>query len=208
MKSNKFVMRSRTDMKKIVCIFIAICLSLSACACSAEDTFNFKYWNDDAQSLEDIKAYVEDVTNENSENYIPIEDRIAVFDMDGTLYSEDSPTYFIALFFINEVMSGNNPNVTDEMKAFVNALFGGDSSGFTSDSLSQLYAALFYDMTIDEFNQRVKTFVNNTPVQGFENLKYADAFYLPMLEIVDYLNANDFNIYLCSGTDRLTCRFV
>ena len=39
-------------------------------------------------------------------------------------------------------MSGKNPNVTDEMKAFVNALFGGDSSGFTTDSLSQLYAAL------------------------------------------------------------------
>lgn len=193
-------------MKRFISIILIICICLSTCACSGEETFSFKYWNEGAQSLENIKTYVEDITNENSANYIPVEDRVAVFDMDGTLYSEDSPTYFIALFFISEVMSGNNPNVTDEMKAFVNALFGGDSSGFTADSLTELYAALFAGMTVDEFDKRVKDFVNNTPVQGYKNLNYADAFYLPMLEIIDYLNANGFNVYLCSGTDRLTCR--
>ena len=193
-------------MKKIAVAIMAICMSLSMCACSGTNTFSFQYWNEDAQSLENIRAYVEDVTNENSENYILVEDRVAVFDMDGTLYSENSPTYFLALFFISEIMSGKNPNITDEMKAFVDAMLTGNTSGLNGDSLPQLYATLFDGMTVDEFNHKVKAFVDNTPVQGYDNLNYADAFFLPMLEIVDYLSANDFNVYLCSGTDRLTCR--
>ena len=45
----------------------------------------FEYWNSDSPSLSALVSYVEDVTNESSENFITQEDRIAVFEMDGTL---------------------------------------------------------------------------------------------------------------------------
>lgn len=44
------------------------------------------------------------------------------------------------------------------------------------------------------------------PVVGFDGMTYKDAFYLPMKEIIEYLNVNDFMVYICSGTDRFLCR--
>ena len=46
---------------------------------------NFKYWNKDAASYQALTNYVKDITNKNSKNYIPEKDRVAVFDMDGTI---------------------------------------------------------------------------------------------------------------------------
>ncbi len=54
---------------------------------------SFTKWNDCA-ALTKSKAYVEDVTNPNSANFIPVKDRIATFDMDGTFVGELYPTYF------------------------------------------------------------------------------------------------------------------
>ena len=53
----------------------------------------FADWNPEAPALHTLIDYVEAVTDESSEDYIPVEDRIAVFDMDGTVYGELFPTY-------------------------------------------------------------------------------------------------------------------
>ena len=48
-----------------------------------------EYWSEDSQAAESLRAYVSKVTDENdAENFIPVKDRIAVFDMDGTLTCE------------------------------------------------------------------------------------------------------------------------
>lgn len=60
-------------------------------ACEYEDVF--AEWDPDAPALQVLIDYVESVTDEVSPDYIPVEDRIAVFDMDGTLYGELFPTY-------------------------------------------------------------------------------------------------------------------
>ena len=51
-------------------------------------------WNDTAEAKEKLIAYVESVTKEGSADYIPVENRIAVFDLDGTLFCETDPNYF------------------------------------------------------------------------------------------------------------------
>ncbi|MCR4722355.1 MAG: hypothetical protein K5629_01075 [Eubacteriales bacterium] len=56
--------------------------------------YEFKYWNDGAKSLYALTSFVQKVTSEDSDDFIPVEDRIAVFDMDGTLLGELCPTYF------------------------------------------------------------------------------------------------------------------
>ena len=53
---------------------------------------NFKYWNKEAASYQALVAYVKDITNPKSSNFIPVEDRIAVFDMDGTFLCETAPS--------------------------------------------------------------------------------------------------------------------
>ena len=65
----------------------------------------FTFWDKDAEALNVLVDYVEEVTDESSENYIPEKDRIAVFDMDGTLYGERFPTYFNDWLFIQRALS-------------------------------------------------------------------------------------------------------
>ena len=60
-------------------------------------------------------------------------------------------------------------------------------------------------MTPEEFDAYVKKY-KEQPTIGYNNMKYGEAFYKPMLQVVDYLQANDFKVYVVSGTDRLITR--
>ena len=77
-------------MKRILLTLAIVPMSLSLSGCSK--TY-FKLWNE-CSALTTLKAYVEDVTNSKSQNFIPVEDRIVTFDMDGTFIGELYPTYF------------------------------------------------------------------------------------------------------------------
>ena len=60
-------------------------------------------------------------------------------------------------------------------------------------------------MTIEEADIYTKNFAKR-PAEGYNNLKKGDAFYKPMIEVVEYLRKNDFLVYIVSGTDRFTVR--
>lgn len=74
-----------------VALFAMLAISLAGCKKSAKKFFT--YWND-CDSLDSLVEFVEDVTDEKSANFIPQKDRIATFDMDGTILAELYPTYF------------------------------------------------------------------------------------------------------------------
>ena len=79
--------------KTIIIIIVSIlCFSFIKKTKTNKD-YNFKYWNPKSESLRSIKKYVSEVTSENNPNYIPKEDRIAIFDFDGTIYGEKGPLY-------------------------------------------------------------------------------------------------------------------
>jgi len=87
-----------TEMKKILFPIIIVYISI-LCGCGSTNNDNVVYedhftkWNA-CEAITTLKAYVEDVTNPSSKNYIKEEDRIATFDMDGTFVGELYPTYF------------------------------------------------------------------------------------------------------------------
>jgi phosphoserine phosphatase len=60
-------------------------------------------------------------------------------------------------------------------------------------------------MTVDGYREYVREFCKR-PVVGFDNMTFKEAFYKPMIEVVNYLNENGFTVYICSGTDRIFCR--
>ena len=83
-------------MKRLLAVVLTLVMMVTLLAVPAfaeEDGFVFSEWNPDAPALKTLIEYVEDVTDEASPNYIPPVDRIAVFDMDGTLCAELYPTY-------------------------------------------------------------------------------------------------------------------
>ena len=84
-------------MKKLTALLLALLMAagmlFAGAAAAEEEADYFTEWNPEAPALRALIEYVEAVTDENSPDYIPPEDRIAVFDMDGTLCAELNPTY-------------------------------------------------------------------------------------------------------------------
>lgn len=92
----------RSDMKKTISgwsVLLLMCLFLGACGKKA-DTTVLPEWNPSSQAMESIIGFVKNSVDEKSEGYIPVQDRIAVFDMDGTLTCETFYTYYDTMMFI------------------------------------------------------------------------------------------------------------
>lgn len=171
----------------------------------------FAEWNEDAPALQALIEYVESVTDESSPDFIPVVDRIAVFDMDGTLYGELFPTYLEYYLLAWRILKDPSIEPDEEMLAVGRALReGGVANSFAEDMPMQharQAARAYAGLTLNEF----ASFVNERLLQevdGFEGMTYGEAFYLPMVEVIEYLQDNDFNVYVVSGSDRFICRVL
>lgn len=194
---------------RILLIVLPLLSGLSGC--NNNDKNYFKLWNE-CSSLTVLKEYVKDVTNKKSKNYIPVEDRIATFDMDGTFIGELYPTYFE--YNLLEYRALDDPSYKDIAPSDVKEA-AQDIRDFVRNGVklpdhfdmkhARAAAKAYSGMTLKEFDTYVKAYASK-PVNGFTGMSYAESFYKPMLEIFDYLSANDFTYYVVSGSDRFVCR--
>ena len=200
----------------IFLIVIALCFCFTACGNKQESATpkteaNFSDWNLDAPALSALQNYVKSVTDEKSADYIPVQDRIAVFDMDGTLLCETAPIYFGFMLYLHRVLEDPSYQPTEDVKAMAEQIRTGIETGNFPETLEEEHAPMdakaFAGMTLAQYDQYVKDYAK-TNVAGLTNLTYADSWYKPMLQVVDYLNANDFTVYICSGADRFMVRAV
>ena len=172
-----------------------------------EDAFEF--WNEDAPALNTLIDYVEDVTDEESPNFIPEMDRIAVFDMDGTLMGELYPTYLEYYLLARRILTDESYQPDAEMLEFGRMLRDHALDKSFPDHMDMLHAthaaSAYAGMTLGEFSDFVTRELVRE-VDGFEGMTYADSFYLPMVEVIEYLQDYDFKCYVCSGSDRFICR--
>ncbi len=177
---------------------------------------DFKYWTKDAVAKQKLIEYVTDVTDKKSRNFIPVEDRLAVFDMDGTFICETAPCYFEWMLYLERALHDPDYTPTLEDKAYaemVNAeielghfMTGQFPKGIDlGEAKSQEVA--FAGMTPKEYAAYVKNFMQK-PVVGLTNLKWGEAFYLPMVEVIKYLQANNFTVYIVTGSDRPATRVM
>ena len=63
-------------------------------------------------------------------------------------------------------------------------------------------------MTADEFHSYVADYMANEEVEGFIGMTYGESFYQPMLEVISYLQANDFDVYVVTASERELVRAV
>ena len=170
-----------------------------------------KSWNK-CEALTALTEYVEDVTNPKSANYIPVEDRIATFDMDGTFVGELYPTYFE--YNLLEYRALDDPDYRDKAPEDVKEA-AQNIRDFVREGkplpdhfdMVHAYAAAkaYAGMTLAEFDAYVKAYATK-PANGFSGMTYGQSFYRPMLEVFDYLKDNGFTFYVVSGSDRFICR--
>ena len=177
---------------------------------------DFKFWTKDAVAKQKLVEFVTDVTNKKSKNFIPVEDRLAVFDMDGTFIGESMPCYFEWMLYLERALHDPNYTPTLEDKAYaemVNAeiyaghfMTGKFPKGIDlGEAKSQ--QSVFAGMTPADYEKYVKKFMEK-PVEGLTNLKWGEAFYLPMVEVIKYLQANNFTVYVVTGSDRPAMRVM
>lgn len=170
-------------------------------------------WTDEAAAKNELVAYMEDVTEEESEDYIPEDDRIAVFDLDGTLFCETDPNYFDYCLLEYRVL--DDPEYKDEASDFeievAQKIRKQNETGASFEDLptdhGKAVASAFAGMTIDEFNDYIQEF-KKQPMPGYTGMTRGEGFYRPMLQVIDYLEDNDFTVYIVSGTDRFIVRGI
>lgn len=174
---------------------------------NVETAADFKYWNDDSPTKQKIIEFVEAAIDPNSQNFIPPENRIATFDMDGTFYCETAPLYFQETMFFYRVLEDNSYKAPKKIVEFAKKIKPKvyNKTGLTAAENKILFQQLtkaYEGMTSEEYRAYVRKFME-TNETGLTNLKRGEAFYLPMVEIISYLGNNGFKVYIDSacGTD-------
>ena len=147
----------------------------------------------------------------SAESYVPKEDRVAVFDLDGTLFQETDETYDDWKLYYYRVYNDTTYNSTDEQKQIADAILKSSKDNVMPEDLNykvaSTYTQLWNNFTVEEYQKYIKDFIDK-PADGYNNMKRGDAFYKPMLELIEYIQKNDFQVYITSGTDRYQVRAV
>ena len=206
------IQKEEKTMKRLIAFLLTLVMTVALFAVpgSAEESGSaFSEWNPEAPALKALIEYVEDVTNEASPNYIPPADRIATFDMDGTLMGELYPTYLEVMLLTERILKDPSYQPDEEMLEFgrMTRDHALDKS-FPSDydyQFSYHQAKAFAGMTLNEYADFITRFLVHE-ADGFEGMTYASAFYLPMVEVVEYLQDHGFKCFVVSGSDRFIVR--
>jgi hypothetical protein len=175
----------------------AIFLAFSTASILAADPL--PSWKDTAPKKA-IVAFVEKVTREGSPDFVPGPERIATFDNDGTLWSEQ-PMYFQFLFALHRVkeLAPKHPEWKDK-EPFASLLKGDLHAALAGGerAIAEIVMVTHAGMTTAEFEQIVKDWIATAKHPRTGTL-YTEMVYQPMLELLAYLRANGFKTFIVSG---------
>ena len=168
-------------------------------------------WYEDSYAKNQLVSFMQAITDVNGPDYIPVENRIAVFDFDGTLFCETDPDYFDHMLLAYRVLEDAEyrDQASDFEKEVANKIVELSKTSSPVGGLDVDHgvavSTAFKGMTPEEFSDYIQGF-KKTSMPHYTGMNRGDGFYLPMLEVVEYLKANDFLVYVVSGTDRFIMR--
>ena len=193
------MLNTKANLRGVLLALATLMLAaLSPGVAHAEDPL--PSWNEGAAKAA-IISFVERVTTEGSADFVPVPERIAVFDNDGCLWPEN-PLPFQLAFAFDEVkrLMASKPELKDD--PMVQALLAGDIAklleGKHHDGLLHIIALTHAGMTTDEFDKRVEDWLATAKHPRFDR-PYDQLTYQPMQEVLRYLRANGFKTFIVSG---------
>ena len=149
-----------------------------------------------------ILSFMEAITDETNPAFEPVPERVAVFDMDGTLLLE-KPNFvlfdFLARLISEQVAAKPELKQKQPFKAF----YEKDWAWFEALDLNGLYHILLdatSGLTEDKYREAVLKYFN-TVIDDRYKKPYDQLFYAPMLQLIQFLQANQFEVYIVSGSD-------
>ena len=156
-------------------------------------------WNDGA-SRKAIVDFVGRVTRQGGPDYVQPAERIATFDNDGTLWSEQ-PIYFQVAFALDRVRTLAPQHPEWKQKQPFKGILEGDMKAVAAagqNGLLEVMAVTHVGNTTEEFEKIVTDWVATAQHPKFKR-PYTDLVYQPMLEMLAYLRANGFKTFIVSG---------
>jgi phosphoserine phosphatase len=172
-------------------------LSITVTLCLAADPL--PSWNE-GQAKQSILAFVKKVTTPDSPEFVAVPERIATFDNDGTLWSEQ-PMYFQLFFAMDrvKVLAPQHPEWKDK-EPFASLLRGDVKAALAGGekAILEIIMATHAGMTTVEFEKIVKDWIS-TATHPKTGRHFTEMVFQPMLELLAYLRANDFKTFIVSG---------
>jgi len=156
-------------------------------------------WNDGV-AKQSILEFVRATTDPSRPTYVPPEERIAVFDQDGTLWVEH-PMYTQVVYCLERVPAvvAQKPELKD-VEPFKTVLSGNREAmaRLSIGDLEKILAATLTGMSVDEFNIEARKWLETAKHPRW-NRPYTELAYQPMLEVLRHLRDNGFKTYIVTG---------
>jgi phosphoserine phosphatase len=178
---------------------LALIAGLLIAAPALAQTDPLPSWND-GPTKQAIVNFVQRVTNDEVDDYVPPEDRIATFDNDGTLWIEQ-PMYVQLAFALDRVkaLAPEHPEWKDKQP--FKAAIEGDMKTLAASGekgVAELVMATHAGMTPADFQQIVSDWLATAKDKRFKR-GYTKLVYQPMLELLSYLRDKGFKTFIVSG---------
>jgi hypothetical protein len=190
---------TESDAMKRIVWALSLILAIVISGGTAEAAEPLASWQD-GNAKAAIIDFVEQVTQEGGPQYVPPADRIAVFDNDGTLWSE-KPVYFQLLFAIDRIkaLAAKKPDWKDRQP--FKAVLENDMEALAKSGkkgLAELVMASHAGMSTEVFEKIASDWIAAArhPKTG---KPYIEMVFQPMLELLQYLRNHDFKTYIVSG---------
>lgn len=194
-----FKRNSGVSRRKLLNSVVAVWFLWAASLVANGQSDRLPSWND-GPNKQAIVSFVERVTREGGPDFVPVVERIAVFDNDGTLWSEQ-PIYFQFAFALDRVkaLAPHHPEWKTQQP--FKAVLDGDMKALLASGekgLAEIIMATHTGMTTDEFTRTVFDWLV-TAKHPTKKRFYTELVYQPMLELLAYLRANNFKTFIVSG---------
>lgn len=186
-------------MRNVKAGFAFLLLMAWGMVASSQESDPLPSWNEGA-AKQSILDFVERVTNEKGDSFVPVAERVAVFDNDGTLWPEN-PVPFQLVFALDSLKLELQTKPELKNDPAVKAALEGDFASLLADGhkgLLRVIALTHAGMTTEEFSTRVEDWIETAKHPRFGR-RYDELTYLPMCEVLAYLRANGFKTFIVSG---------
>ena len=184
-------------IQTVLAALLACVLAFTAIGAQSADPL--PSWND-GKAKQAIVTFVDKVTKPDSPDFVPVPERIATFDNDGTLWSEQ-PLPVQLYFALDQVKALSNQHPEWKTQEPFASLLKGDLKAALAGgehALLEIFMATHTGMTTMEFEQIVKDWIA-TAKNPKTGKRFTEMTYQPMLELLDYLRGNGFRTFIVSG---------
>jgi len=183
----------------LLLFFSALIIAGCADKKEAQNTDPLPSWNE-GKVKSSIIAFVNAAIDEANDGFIPVNERIATFDNDGNLWSEQ-PYYFQLKYTIDKVKQLAEEDADLQNEPIIQAVLADDMKqllSFGEHGLIELLKLSHGGMRADAFEASVEEWLATAEHPRFER-KFTELVYQPMLELLEYLQKNEFKTFVVSG---------